>query len=874
MNTKPNKITETINRFQDLDPEILIELASFLKKRGNKTTKSMSRKPKRSRRKSTRGSNSLKSIQKKVKKNSLKTIVGEIKQKDFSKLSMLMHTFFSDCVTLDQITDDIGTTIGIFNHMIRERGISEGVKRYKIERQYVLRKLLGLPNQTVEVLKLDKDGWPNKYRFLKDRVQGLDFRNRRKSVKYINTILSISRLVKEPDMTIGSFPSITNPLNKSDQLIDEISEFKSDLPGLLKDLGIECDLDPAILRVKDSSCIKGMLSTHSSTNVGPNNTISINGKKYRGNATITSHIDALSVINDRELSKNIQRFATLTDNSKVIETMYTLASIPESKSWNPNPVHSRLGILSQPENKRRVVAIIDYWSQTLLKPLHNVLAKSAKKVPCSYYEDQDAGRELCRQFTTDPSAYPVSYDATDFTDRFPRLIQEAVLAVLFNEQFAKSAIKLMACRNFRTPNGKIIRYGAGQPMGAYGSFSLAHLTHALYAHWKISLFGEDPKSDVAVVGDDIAFRYKSEAMNQYIIGMELLGVPFNIYKGFESTEEHKIVEFCKRLYVNGKDQSAISPRVAKLATTDFKYLPTLDQYLNTGEYKVGELLNLPIFERYRSHLEKLYLLPSKITGIKNNLDFNDVEGLADSTIQFINKLKSIEDVAKVSLNEFLGTLYTKALIAYSNVMLINLLDVTGVLANDPTALKRMPSFGTRNKAKGKLSDEIVSKAKLSYAKELECLPDIHPIKVISQETSFNCSLNNMKVKMNKKLHDLPSIVDINFVDPLSSASTLRDISQNKSFLRKTIGDPRSVLSNEGKETWVQALFAISNAMIESIDSAEVTEGKVKTKMYILPKKNNIEVELEILSPIPDLNEKPKGTNSFIDFIRNHRDEDN
>lgn len=840
------------------------ELVQILRKLDNSRNSMRSSQNQRTSQSNNKKSNRPKSRKKPPaeRKNSLRNVLGEIKLKQTIKIAEIIHPFFKECVELSQIKSDLDATVGVFNHMIRERGIREGTKRYKIERQYAIREQLGLPNQVVPVLKLDRDGWPAKYRYLKDRIDSPSFSNRAKTVKYLNTILSLSRIVSDADKNINSFPSITTPIKKSDELIHEIAEFKSDLPQIFKDLGIDSNDDPRTLKVKESPLKGGLLSTNHSTNTGPNNNVLIKGRRYRGNATVTSHVDALAVINDSEVCKNMKRFAALSDNESLMDLVKDLSQLPQSRDWNPKPCCSRIGILNQPENKLRVVAIIDYWSQTLLKPLHKKLQKVALKVPCSYYEDQDAGRELCREFTRDQKADPVSYDATDFTDRFPRLIQEAVLSVLFNEEFARSAIRLMACRNFKTPGGKFIRYATGQPMGSYGSFALAHLTHALYAYWKVSLFGGNPKLDVAVVGDDIAFRNNSKYVSQYLLGMEVLGVPFNRYKGFESSDQKRIVEFCKRLYVNGDDQSALSLRVAKLAATDFKYLPTLDQYIDT-DVQVYDLLRVPSLEKYRAHLEKLYILPSEITGIKNNLKPDSSMELDESTYEFINKLKDIEEIGRISINEFLGTLYAKALIAYAKVMHMSLLETTGVLALDPTGNPAPGAVGKEN-----LANVVLSKAKNKLASMITDLPENHPIKVTSRESVFDIAKANLKIRLRRQLHDLPSIVQARFDDPLSSGKVYSDLISNKKFVRTTVGDPKSVLSDEGKETWVQALFAISNAMIDAIMSTVVSDKHVETKMFILPKKNNIEVELKMDSPVPELEESPARPQGIASLFRN------
>jgi len=49
----------------------------------------------------------------------------------------------------------------------------------------------------------------------------------------------------------------------------------------------------------------------------------------------------------------------------------------------------RLSVIDDPECKKRVIAISDYYTQFTLKPIHNSLMKLLSKMPCDRTYTQD-----------------------------------------------------------------------------------------------------------------------------------------------------------------------------------------------------------------------------------------------------------------------------------------------------------------------------------------------------------------------------------------------------------------------------------------------------------------------------------------------------
>lgn len=78
------------------------------------------------------------------------------------------------------------------------------------------------------------------------------------------------------------------------------------------------------------------------------------------------------------------------------------------------------------EFKVRVIAILDYWSQTVLKPLHSFLAKVLRKIEQDRTFDQGAFKDKLKG-----CEIYYSIDLTAATDRFPiTLIAEVLKGLL------------------------------------------------------------------------------------------------------------------------------------------------------------------------------------------------------------------------------------------------------------------------------------------------------------------------------------------------------------------------------------------------------------------------------------------------------------
>lgn len=80
------------------------------------------------------------------------------------------------------------------------------------------------------------------------------------------------------------------------------------------------------------------------------------------------------------------------------------------------------------EDKIRIIAILDYFSQTVLKPLHHSLFGILKRIPQDFTFDQDRFRDFIGSIEEGTTFY--SYDLSAATDRMPLSLILEVLSPL------------------------------------------------------------------------------------------------------------------------------------------------------------------------------------------------------------------------------------------------------------------------------------------------------------------------------------------------------------------------------------------------------------------------------------------------------------
>lgn len=130
----------------------------------------------------------------------------------------------------------------------------------------------------------------------------------------------------------------------------------------------------------------------------------------------------------------------------------------------------KLSFFGDKEGKTRVIGICDYWTQSALRPLHHSLNGVLKKIKSDCTFDQDRFTSLLPQIQLRNNSFH-SIDLSAATDRMPIAFQKRVIEHVYNsKEKADAWERLLVNLPFHSSVQKDgVRYGAGQPMGAYSS---------------------------------------------------------------------------------------------------------------------------------------------------------------------------------------------------------------------------------------------------------------------------------------------------------------------------------------------------------------------------------------------------------------------
>lgn len=125
--------------------------------------------------------------------------------------------------------------------------------------------------------------------------------------------------------------------------------------------------------------------------------------------------------------------------SRLDDLISSFDILPESASqmWvKVYPLRSnllrRLSYFSDKEGKTRVIGLLDYWTQTALRPLHNSLNEILRRL----YSDCTFNQNKFLTLLRDKPIY-YSIDLTCATDRLPISFQKKVLGYLIGTQKAQ-----------------------------------------------------------------------------------------------------------------------------------------------------------------------------------------------------------------------------------------------------------------------------------------------------------------------------------------------------------------------------------------------------------------------------------------------------
>lgn len=202
----------------------------------------------------------------------------------------------------------------------------------------------------------------------------------------------------------------------------------------------------------------------------------------------------------------------------------------------------RLVPLFEARGKVRIVAITDWWTQILLKPLHSAIFKILRTIPQDGTFDQMAPVHRLIAYVRASGTKVFSFDLSAATDRLPLKFQMDVLRS-FGIEWADHWGSLLVGRPWFL-KGEGYKYSVGQPMGALSSWAMLALSHHIIvqiAARRSGYLGWFPH--YALLGDDIIIADEGVAKN-YLDLIATLGVPINMTKSFIMASGG--LEFAKR----------------------------------------------------------------------------------------------------------------------------------------------------------------------------------------------------------------------------------------------------------------------------------------------------------------------------------------
>lgn len=263
----------------------------------------------------------------------------------------------------------------------------------------------------------------------------------------------------------------------------------------------------------------------------------------------------------------------------------------------------KLAIKEEAAGKLRVFAMVDVWSQTILKPIEQMLASFLKDLPNDGVYNQELSERRARLKSVN-CGRSYGYDLSAATDRLPLLLQSRILDLILpqlGENWAlfltkrkymlylphleaKAIGALPSKLKAKSPKlywigGKSFQifydmeskpyieltYSVGQPMGALSSFAMLAVCHHFIAQFSYRLaynvpfnlpFTKDTwYTGYECTGDDIVL-FDGKVAKEYLKLMDSFGVPINTTKSVVATKA--ATEYLKVTSLNGANVGALS----------------------------------------------------------------------------------------------------------------------------------------------------------------------------------------------------------------------------------------------------------------------------------------------------------------------------
>jgi len=478
------------------------------------------------------------------------------------------------------------------NLMRTNNGLPFTIKYMKAVKLSITRYLSGKPLHVNSSLVSITDGFPTKFLYLKELTNSLD--GKRLLLSLLSYTRGLKPLNKEKPKV--NYSSINNPYSGKEYTIPNyfIDKFVNDF-NLKSDLP-KYDNSLHYISNKSSPFGKATLS-------------GLYGLFFMMNIQASSLTYMINILKDQanDLLKPVLELVWKDHRT--------------FKFIKNNPITTgKLSIVEDPELKMRVIAMVDYYSQWILKPIHEIILNKLKQLPCD------------RTFTQDPfhnwgKTYGHNFwslDLSSATDRFPIILQEKLLSKIFDSNLASNWKGLLIDRDYSSEDGQMYRYTVGQPMGAYSSWAVFTLTHHLVVHWAAHICGQPNFTKYIILGDDIVINHDKVA-RKYIQIMNKLGVEISIPKTHVSKNTY---EFAKRWIYQGREISGLPLRgimnnmnnPITIINIVYEYIHRIPHLLkgNMVELLLKSMINIKFNNRFYSKAKFKYIISSTILMIRYN----------------------------------------------------------------------------------------------------------------------------------------------------------------------------------------------------------------------------------------------------------------
>lgn len=280
-----------------------------------------------------------------------------------------------------------------------------------------------------------------------------------------------------------------------------------------------------------------------------------------------------------------------------------------------NPL-GQLAFKEEAAGKLRVFALVDVWTQSLLKPLHLTLFALLRLIPNDGTFNQDESvRRSSEKAAVSGCAY--SFDLSSATDRLPIIYQSAILDRILPKKVGNDWAGLLVMRDYFLPKNastyniteKSVRYTVGQPMGALSSWAMLALTHHYLLQHCSSMTNKTLGwyENYEILGDDLVI-FDHDVAKSYLELMKKIGLEINLSKSISSPNK-PVFEFAKRTVVQGSNVSGLSIKQLISATSIGSRIANILYFANLGLIRTNTILSTLLGRFYKTD-KKSVMLPS------------------------------------------------------------------------------------------------------------------------------------------------------------------------------------------------------------------------------------------------------------------------